>query len=130
MAERILCAYHGIKMLSLVKKFDDLKAELDNDKYIDVILQSLRQSYDPFIINYNMNGLEKSINELINMMVQIVEMTHKFEPAVLVGEPSISKAKSNRAGCWKRKKKKAKIVATTTRAAGAPTALVGMGKEK
>ncbi|KAL0462749.1 UNVERIFIED_CONTAM: hypothetical protein Slati_0162500 [Sesamum latifolium] len=52
---------HGIKMLSLVEKFEDLKDGLDNDTYIDVILQSLLLSYDPFIINYNMNGLEKSI---------------------------------------------------------------------
>ncbi|KAL0412224.1 UNVERIFIED_CONTAM: hypothetical protein Slati_3812100 [Sesamum latifolium] len=32
---------HGIKMLSLVEKLEDLQAGLDNDTYIDVILQSL-----------------------------------------------------------------------------------------
>ncbi|KAL0292403.1 UNVERIFIED_CONTAM: hypothetical protein Sradi_6990200, partial [Sesamum radiatum] len=32
---------HGVKMLSLVDKLEDLKAGLDNDTYIDVILQSL-----------------------------------------------------------------------------------------
>ncbi|KAL0285562.1 UNVERIFIED_CONTAM: Retrovirus-related Pol polyprotein from transposon RE2 [Sesamum radiatum] len=46
-------------MLSLVEKLEDLKAGLNNDTYIDVILQSLPPSYDPFIVNYNMNGLEK-----------------------------------------------------------------------
>ncbi|KAL0444611.1 UNVERIFIED_CONTAM: hypothetical protein Slati_2183800 [Sesamum latifolium] len=61
---------HGITMLSLVEKLEDLKIGLDNDTYIDVILQSLPPSYDPFIFNYNMNGLEKSIHELINMLVQ------------------------------------------------------------
>ncbi|KAK4411935.1 hypothetical protein Sango_0266500 [Sesamum angolense] len=60
---------HGVKMLSLVEKIEDLKAELDNDTNIDVILQLLPPSYDPFIVNINMNGLEKSINELINMLV-------------------------------------------------------------
>ncbi|KAL0408434.1 UNVERIFIED_CONTAM: hypothetical protein Sradi_1777800 [Sesamum radiatum] len=50
---------HGIKMLSLVEKLEDLKVGLNNDTYIDVILQSLPPSYDPFIVNYNMNGLEK-----------------------------------------------------------------------
>ncbi|KAL0463047.1 UNVERIFIED_CONTAM: Retrovirus-related Pol polyprotein from transposon RE2 [Sesamum latifolium] len=55
---------HGIKMLSLVEKLEDLQVGLDNDTYIDVIFQSLPPSYDPFVINYNMNGLEKSINEL------------------------------------------------------------------
>ncbi|KAL0455870.1 UNVERIFIED_CONTAM: hypothetical protein Slati_0926200 [Sesamum latifolium] len=52
---------HGVKMLSLMEKLEDLKDGLDNDMYIDVILQSLPPSYDPFIINYNMNGLEKTI---------------------------------------------------------------------
>ncbi|KAL0367508.1 UNVERIFIED_CONTAM: hypothetical protein Sradi_3640900 [Sesamum radiatum] len=76
----------GVKMLSLVEKLEDLKPGINNDTYIDVILQSLPPSYDPFIVNYNMNGHEKSIHELINMLVQYEAMTHKFEPAVLVGE--------------------------------------------
>ncbi|KAL2235773.1 UNVERIFIED_CONTAM: hypothetical protein Sindi_1309500 [Sesamum indicum] len=54
---------HGIEMLSLVEKFEDLEAGLDNDTNIDVILQSLPPSYDPFVVNYNMNGLEETINE-------------------------------------------------------------------
>ncbi|KAL0440325.1 UNVERIFIED_CONTAM: hypothetical protein Slati_2515500 [Sesamum latifolium] len=77
---------HGIKILSLVEKLEDLKAGLNNDTYIDMILQSLPPSYDPFIVNYNMNGLEKSIHELINMLVQYEVTSHKSEPAVLVGE--------------------------------------------
>ncbi|KAL0439977.1 UNVERIFIED_CONTAM: hypothetical protein Slati_2480700 [Sesamum latifolium] len=90
---------HGIKMLSLVEKLKDLKTGLDNDTYIDVIIQSLPPSYDPFIINYIMNRLEKTIHELINMLVQYKATTHKSAPAVLVGEASTSKAKGNRAGC-------------------------------
>ncbi|KAL0451187.1 UNVERIFIED_CONTAM: hypothetical protein Slati_1096800 [Sesamum latifolium] len=97
---------HGVKMLSLVEKLEDLKAGLNNDTYIDVILQSLPPSYDPFIVNYNMNGLEKSIHELINMLVQYEATTHKSEPAVLVGEASTSKAKGKGARRWKRKKGK------------------------
>ncbi|KAL0420816.1 UNVERIFIED_CONTAM: hypothetical protein Slati_3104500 [Sesamum latifolium] len=68
MAEGSSVQNHGVKMLFLVEKLEDLKAGLNNDTYIDVILQSLSQSYDPFIVNYNMNRLEKSIHELINML--------------------------------------------------------------
>ncbi|KAL0367089.1 UNVERIFIED_CONTAM: hypothetical protein Sradi_3599000 [Sesamum radiatum] len=68
---------HGVKMLCLVEKLKDLKDGLDNDTYIDVNLQSLPPSYDPFVVNYNMNGLEKSIHKLINMLVQYEKMTHK-----------------------------------------------------
>ncbi|KAL0315412.1 UNVERIFIED_CONTAM: hypothetical protein Sradi_5419400, partial [Sesamum radiatum] len=49
---------HGVKMLSLVEKFEDIKVGLDNDTYIDVIFQSLSPSYDPFIVKFNMNRLE------------------------------------------------------------------------
>ncbi|KAL0292212.1 UNVERIFIED_CONTAM: hypothetical protein Sangu_2530000 [Sesamum angustifolium] len=98
MAEGSSVHSHGIKMLSLVEKLKDLKVGLDNDTYIDMILQSLHPSYDPFIINYNVNGLEKSINELINMLVQYEAMTQKSAPAVLVEEASTSKAKGKRVG--------------------------------
>ncbi|KAL0295756.1 UNVERIFIED_CONTAM: Retrovirus-related Pol polyprotein from transposon TNT 1-94 [Sesamum calycinum] len=77
---------HGVKMLSLMEKLKDLKVGLHNDTYIDVILQSLPPSYDLFIVNFNMNGLEKSINELINMLATI----KKSAPSVLVGEASTS----------------------------------------
>ncbi|KAL0361242.1 UNVERIFIED_CONTAM: hypothetical protein Sradi_3808700 [Sesamum radiatum] len=86
---------HGVKMLSLVEKLENLKGGLNNDTYIDVILQSLPPSHDPFIVNYNMNGLEKSIHDLINMLVQYEATTHKSEPAVLVREASTSQ----RQGC-------------------------------
>ncbi|KAL0411244.1 UNVERIFIED_CONTAM: hypothetical protein Slati_3714100 [Sesamum latifolium] len=118
---------HGIKMLSLMEKLEDLQAGLDNDTYIDVILQSLPPSYDPFVLNYNMNGLEKSINELINMLVQYEATTKKFELSVLVGEAWTSKAKGKGVRRWKRKKGKAKAVAS---ALSAPVAPVGMGKGK
>ncbi|KAL0386397.1 UNVERIFIED_CONTAM: hypothetical protein Slati_4558200 [Sesamum latifolium] len=96
MAKRSSVQSHGVKMLSLVKKLEDLKVGFDNDTYIDMILQSLPPSYDPFIINYNMNGLEKSIHELIHMLVQYEATTHKSTPAVLVAEASTSKAKGKR----------------------------------
>ncbi|KAL0437708.1 UNVERIFIED_CONTAM: hypothetical protein Sradi_0478700 [Sesamum radiatum] len=59
MAEGSSVQSHGVKMLSLVEKLKDLKAGLNNDTYIDVILQSLPPSYDPFIVNFNMNEFEK-----------------------------------------------------------------------
>ncbi|KAL0285394.1 UNVERIFIED_CONTAM: hypothetical protein Sradi_7174800 [Sesamum radiatum] len=99
MAEGSSVQSHGVKMLSLVKKLENLKAGLDNDTYIDVILQSLPPSYGPFIINYNMNGLEKSIHELINMLVQYEATTPKFASAVFVGEASTSEAKGKKVGC-------------------------------
>ncbi|KAL0373444.1 UNVERIFIED_CONTAM: hypothetical protein Sradi_3260100 [Sesamum radiatum] len=111
---------HGVTMLSLVEKLEDLKAVLNNDTYIDVILQSLPPSYDLFIVNYNMNGLEKFIHELINMLVQYEATTRMSEPSVLVGEASTSKVKGKGARRWKRKKGKGTAVTATASTGGAP----------
>ncbi|KAL0402175.1 UNVERIFIED_CONTAM: hypothetical protein Slati_4247400 [Sesamum latifolium] len=122
---------HGVKMLSLVEKLEDLKAGLNNDTYIDVIVQFLPLSYDPFIVNYNINGLEKSIHELINMLVQYEATTHKSEPAILVGEASTSKAKGKGARRWKRKKGKGTAVIATASTGGAlPAAPKKKAKER
>ncbi|KAL0286960.1 UNVERIFIED_CONTAM: hypothetical protein Scaly_2779200 [Sesamum calycinum] len=116
--------------LSLVEKLEDLKVGLNNDTHIDVILQSLPPFYDPFIINFNMNGLEESIIELINMLVRYVVATKKSTSSVLVVEALTSKAKGKRAGRWKRKKGKAKanIVVAAKDAKSALIAPVGMSK--
>ncbi|KAL0367261.1 UNVERIFIED_CONTAM: hypothetical protein Sradi_3616200 [Sesamum radiatum] len=128
---------HRVKMLSPAEKLENLKVRLDNDTYIDVILQSLPPSYDPFIINYNMNGFEKIIHELINMLVQYETTIHKSTPAVLVEEASTSKVKDKRAGRCKREKGKGKSITATasaegtpTSAEGAPAAPKGKGKRK
>ncbi|KAL0329162.1 UNVERIFIED_CONTAM: hypothetical protein Sradi_4902900, partial [Sesamum radiatum] len=74
---------HGVMMLSLVEKIKDLQADLEKEEtYVDVILQSLPPSYDQFIINYNMNGLEKSLHELINILVQYEATIEKSTPSL------------------------------------------------
>ncbi|KAL0311619.1 UNVERIFIED_CONTAM: hypothetical protein Sangu_2456600 [Sesamum angustifolium] len=79
-----------------------------------------------------MNGLQKSINELINMLIQYEAMIKKFASSVLIGEASTSKAKGKRGRHWKRKKgkAKAKIVIVAKDAKSAPDAPMGMGKGK
>ncbi|KAL0329313.1 UNVERIFIED_CONTAM: hypothetical protein Sradi_4918000 [Sesamum radiatum] len=77
---------HGVTMLSLVEKLKDLKANLEKETYINVILHTLPPSFDSFIVNYNMNGLDKDLHELINMLVQYKATIEKFVPSVLVGK--------------------------------------------
>ncbi|KAL0433611.1 UNVERIFIED_CONTAM: hypothetical protein Slati_2695400 [Sesamum latifolium] len=49
---------HAVMMLSMERK--DLQADFEKEEpYVDVILQPLPPSFDQFIINYNMNELEK-----------------------------------------------------------------------
>ncbi|KAL0310149.1 UNVERIFIED_CONTAM: hypothetical protein Sangu_2458300 [Sesamum angustifolium] len=61
-----------------------------------------------------MNGLEKSLHELINMLVQYEAMIEKSGPLVLVGETSTSKAKSMVSEREKRKKKEASSTIAST----------------
>ncbi|KAL0339278.1 UNVERIFIED_CONTAM: hypothetical protein Sangu_1449900 [Sesamum angustifolium] len=85
---------HGVMMLFLVEKFKSLQADFkEKEMYVDFILQSLSPSLDQFIISYNVNELEKSLHELINILVQYEATIEKSEPSVLVGEASTSKAK-------------------------------------
>ncbi|KAL0301584.1 UNVERIFIED_CONTAM: hypothetical protein Sradi_6435200 [Sesamum radiatum] len=120
---------HVLMMLSLVEKLKDLQADFDKEEtYIDVIMQSLPPFYDQFIINYNINGLEKSLHELINMLVQYEATIEKSAPSILLGEASTSKAKGKVAGRWKRKKDESSSTAAST--SSAPVIPLGGGKGK
>ncbi|KAL0396231.1 UNVERIFIED_CONTAM: hypothetical protein Scaly_0071500 [Sesamum calycinum] len=55
---------------------------------------------------YHMNRLEKSIYELINMLVQYEATTKNSPPSMLVGEAVTSKPKGKGARRWKGKKGK------------------------
>jgi hypothetical protein len=52
---------HVIKMIGYIETLDRLGSELHPDLSIDVILQSLPASYEPFIMNFQMNGLDKTL---------------------------------------------------------------------
>ncbi|KAK4384353.1 hypothetical protein Sango_3069300 [Sesamum angolense] len=118
---------HGVMMLSLVEKLKILQADLEKEEtYVDVILQSLPPTYNQFIINYNMIGHEKSLHELINMLVQYEATIEKSAPSALVGEVSTSKAKAKDAGREKRKKDET----FSTTASTVPVTPLGGGKGK
>ncbi|KAL0302130.1 UNVERIFIED_CONTAM: hypothetical protein Sangu_3117100 [Sesamum angustifolium] len=75
-----------------------------------------------------MSGLEKSLHELINMLVQYEAMIEKSAPSELVGEASTSKAKGKVAGREKRKKDEMSSTAAIT--LSAPVTPLGRGKRK
>ncbi|KAL0406084.1 UNVERIFIED_CONTAM: hypothetical protein Slati_3922300 [Sesamum latifolium] len=102
-------------MLSLVEKLKNLQADFEKEEtYIDVILQSLPPSFNQFIINCNMNGLEKNLHELINMLVQYEATIEKSALLVLVGEASTSKGKGKAAERKTGKKDETSSIAVST----------------
>ncbi|KAL0311608.1 UNVERIFIED_CONTAM: hypothetical protein Sangu_2455500 [Sesamum angustifolium] len=110
-------------MISLVEKLKDLQADFEKETYMDMILQSL-----PHYINYNMNRHEKSLHELINMLVQYETTIQKSASSILMGEASTSKANGKVARREKRKKDETSSTAAST--SSAPVTPLGGGKGK
>ncbi|WVZ51009.1 hypothetical protein U9M48_002201, partial [Paspalum notatum var. saurae] len=59
---------HVIKMIGHIEALDKLGLELEPELAVDVILQSLPPSFEPFIMNYHMNSLDKTLTELHGML--------------------------------------------------------------
>jgi hypothetical protein len=59
---------HVIKMIGYNDTLDRLGSELHPDLATDVILQSLPASYEPFILNFQINGLDKTLSEFHGML--------------------------------------------------------------
>jgi hypothetical protein len=68
---------HVIKMIGYIETLDRLGSELHPDLATDVILQSLPASYEPFILNFQMNGLAKTLSELHGMLKTTEESIKK-----------------------------------------------------
>ncbi|KAL3633507.1 hypothetical protein CASFOL_022269 [Castilleja foliolosa] len=89
---------HGLKMMTLLEKLVKLEVVLPHQLSTDLILLSLPSSYEPFIVNFNMNKLEPPMDELLNMLVSFESTMRKEKPVLLVGpgrkSPSPKKRKS------------------------------------
>jgi hypothetical protein len=59
---------HVIKMIGYIKTLTKLGCKIKYDLATDVILQSLPVSYESFIMNFHMNGMEKTVAELHGML--------------------------------------------------------------
>jgi hypothetical protein len=68
LAEASLVNPHVIKLMCYIETLDKLGCELKDDLATDAILQSLPVSYEPFIMNFHMNGMEKTVAELHGML--------------------------------------------------------------
>jgi hypothetical protein len=70
---------HAIKMMGYINTLDKLGCEHKGDLATDMILQSLPVSYEPFIMNFHMNGMEKTMAELHGIL-KIAEDIIKKNP--------------------------------------------------
>ena len=72
MAEGSSVSEHVIKMFGYGMRLRALGFPILAELSTDLVLASLPPSYNGFIMNYNMNGMEKTPNELLAML-KIVE---------------------------------------------------------
>ena len=83
MEENSSVSEHILKMSGLHSRLTQLGVNIPDDSVIDRILQSHPPSYKSFVMNYNMQGMEKSIPELYSML-KSAEVEIKKEHQVLM----------------------------------------------
>ena len=74
---------HVLKMSGYHNHLTQLGVNLPDDSIIDRVLQSLPPSYKGFVMNYNMQGMNKTIPELFAML-KAAEVEIKKEHQVLM----------------------------------------------
>ncbi|XP_071694520.1 uncharacterized protein [Rutidosis leptorrhynchoides] len=92
MAEGTSVSSYILKMKSYIDQLERLGSSIGPELAIDLILNSLPKSYDQFVLNYNMNNLEKSISEL-HLMLKTAEknIPSKTSEVLMIHEGKIKK---------------------------------------
>ena len=101
MEENSSVSEHILKMSGLHNRLSQLGVNLPDDAVIDRILQSLPPSYKSFVMNFNMQGMEKTIPEVYSML-KSAEVEIKKEHQVLM----VNKTTSFKKGKGKKNFKK------------------------
>ena len=107
---------HVLMMKGLIDQLDKLGAPISHELATDMNLDSLPESYDQFVMNYNMHHMEKYIVALHGMLKNFETYIQKTNPFFMVqkgegmkrkGKDKINKAKKGK-GQSKPKAKKLK----------------------
>ncbi|KAL6570388.1 hypothetical protein OROMI_014902 [Orobanche minor] len=72
---------HVMKMQRLIEKLEKLDVKIDQNFAIDMVLDSLPASYEPFIMQFNMNDNETTIMQLHNMLQRAEQGMKKYHPS-------------------------------------------------
>ncbi|XP_031269170.1 uncharacterized protein LOC116127678 [Pistacia vera] len=93
MAKKAQVGPHVLKVIRYIKRLETLGFVVNEKLQCDLILQSLPDSYSPFIMNFNMNMMVKSMLELLNML-RTAKQDLKKPKLVLLVVTSKGKGKS------------------------------------
>ena len=102
MAEGSSVREHWLTMISNLNTLEVLGVDIDGESYVDMILQSLPESFKEFRLNYNMNKKIYTLSELMNELVAAEGILGTSSVDSNMAEASTSQPKSKDKG----KKKK------------------------
>ncbi|KAL4272176.1 hypothetical protein GQ457_13G014470 [Hibiscus cannabinus] len=68
MSEGSPVGVHVIKMMGYIQALEKLGFPLNNELTIDVVLQSLSDSFNQFVLNFNMNEINMNLPQLLGML--------------------------------------------------------------
>jgi hypothetical protein len=102
MEENSSASEHILKMSGLHNRLTQLGVNLPDDSVIDIILQSLSPSYKSFVMNYNMQGMEKSIPELYSMLKSAEVEIKKEHQVLMVNKTTSFKKGKGKKGNFKK----------------------------
>ncbi|MCR2847895.1 retrotransposon gag domain-containing protein [Weizmannia coagulans] len=115
MAEGAPVSPYILKMKGYIDHLERLGFPLIHELATDLILNSLPESYDQFVMNFNMNNMEKSISEL-HAMLKTAEQNIKTKPShiLMVRNGHVKKKNGKGKGKGKGKAKQGKSKAPLT----------------
>ncbi|KAL4323348.1 hypothetical protein GQ457_11G020680 [Hibiscus cannabinus] len=68
MSEGSPVGVHVIKMMGYIQTLEKLGFALNDELAIDVVLQSLPDSFNQFVLNFNLNEINKTLPQLLGML--------------------------------------------------------------
>ena len=68
MAEGSQVGPHVLKKIRYIRSLENLGSKLDDNLAINLILSSLPNSFSQFVMNFNMNNIERSLTDLLAML--------------------------------------------------------------
>ena len=107
MAEGTHVREHILKMIEFLNELETLRATIDTQTQVDIILNSLPASFAQFKLNYNMNQMNFSMSELMSSL-QSAEGVIKPGGNVLNVERASTSASMPKGKKGKKKKSSAK----------------------
>ncbi|XP_006447393.2 uncharacterized protein LOC18050836 [Citrus clementina] len=85
-----------LKMIDYIEQQKALNFSMDGELAIDLILQSLPDSFSQFIMNFNMNKMECSLAELLKMLKTTETCIKKPKDVMAIEGPSAKKGKKKK----------------------------------